>query len=123
MFIKGNVYTRQQISAAVGGGTQDCLSHAMNRVVAICLKLDMNPQAPLIMLVGCGRDKERYSEVLCDEQRKEPIPLFIKKTSNVWEFHGHFNVREHSKSASIIADLERTAGRDDVYMVIHFEEV
>lgn len=122
VFIKGNTYTRQEISAEVGGGTQDCLSHAQNRVVAIYLKNDMNPQAPFVMLVGSGRDRERYSEFLCNEQRNEAVPLFTKKTSNAWEFQGHFKVREHSKNPSIIADHERTAGRSDVYMVIHFEE-
>jgi hypothetical protein len=123
MFIKGKADTRQQIALeAGGGGTQDCLSHARNRVVAICLRLDMNPQAPFVMLVGSGRDKKRYSEALCNEQKNEAVPLFIKRTANSWEFQGHFRVREHSKSPNIIAKHERTAGRSDVYMVIYFEE-
>jgi len=68
-FGKGTTYTREEISAKLGGGTQDCISHVRNRVVAICLTRDMNPQAPAIMLVGTGRDKIRYSEIYVTNKR------------------------------------------------------
>jgi hypothetical protein len=123
MFRKGKTYTREQITAKVGGGTQDCISHAGNRVVAICLTHDMNPQAPLIMLVGNGRDKKRYSEILCNEQKNEAVPIFLKRKPNSWEFAGYFRVLRHSKAPDIISEQQRMAGRNDVYMVIHFEEV
>ena len=123
MFGKGKAYTREQISAQVGGGIQDCISHVRNRVVAICLTRDMNPQAPAIMLVGTGRDKIRYSEILCDEQKNEAIPIFLKRKPNAWEFEGYFKVLRHSKSLDIISEHQRTAGRNDVYMVIYFEGV
>lgn len=123
MFIIGQKYTRKEISSEVGGGLMDCLSHCGNRVVAVCLKREMNPEAPFKMLVGCGPDKERYSEILCNEQGFEAVPIFVKAAINEWEFYGNFTVSHFSKDPAIVAIHEETAGRRDVYMVINFEEV
>lgn len=123
MFIEGRAYTRQEISNKVGGGIQDCISHKDGRVVAICMVRDMNPQAPLVLLVGKGRDKERYSDILCNSQRTEAIPIFLKKLANVWVFQGYFKVREHKKDAHTILQHEKTADRQNVYMIIWFEKI
>lgn len=122
MFIKGTTYTREYISAKLGGGIQDCISHTGRRVVAICLKRELNPEAPTVMLVGTGRDKCRYSDILCNEQN-EAVPIFLKKSSRSWEFMGRFRVVSHSKEPDTIGAYQRTSGRNDVYMIIHFEEV
>ena len=81
MFEEGGTYTRREISDAVGGGRQDCLCHAGGRVVAICMRKDLNPEAPRVLLVGTGPMKSRYGESLCTEQRDEAIPVFIKMSS------------------------------------------
>ena len=101
----------------------DCLSHIGQRVVAVCMKKEMNPEAPFKLLVGKGRDKERYSELLITEQKNEAIPIFVKVHSNEWEFCGHFRVASFSKELNVITKHERMARRYDVYMIIHFDEV
>jgi hypothetical protein len=123
MFEKDKCYTRQEISAKVGGGVMDCLSHAGKRVVAVCMKKEMNPEAPFKLLVGSGPDKKRYSEILCTEQRNEAIPIFIKLANNSWEFQGNFKVENSSKDKQIIDVNAERAGRKDVYMLIKFKEV
>lgn len=123
MFTKGKHYTRNEISKVVGGGLQDCLPHVGNRVVAVCMKKDMNPQAPHVMLVGKGRDKERYSEILCSIQQNETVPVFTKKDTNAWEFEGFFSARQHSKEPRVIVDNEKTSGRSEIYMIIYFQEM
>ncbi len=123
MFQKGIAYTRQHILAAVGGGLQDCLSHSGGRVVAVCLRQDMNPEAPLVMLVGVGPIKRQYSKILCNEQKNDPVPIFIKRSSNAWEFQGNFKVDRSSAELAVIAEHERASGRNDVQMVIRFIEV
>lgn len=123
MFNRDQVYTRNQISEKVGGGIQDCISHQNGRVVAICMRRDKNPQAPFLLLVGKGPQKEHYGEFLCNQQRTDAIPIFVKKQTNAWEFAGYFKVKSHTKDPDVIARQERTAGRNDVYMIIEFEEV
>jgi hypothetical protein len=123
MFRKGSSYTRQEISVAVGGGLQDCISHSNGRVVAICVRPEMNPESPLVLLVGKGRDKQHYSKILCTKQRNDSIPVFTRKGRNSWEFEGNFRVKKSSVDSGIIAEHEKTSGRTDVQMVIHFVEV
>ena len=123
MFKKGSTYTRQDISAAVGGGLQDCISHSNGRVVAICMRPDMNPKAPSVLLVGAGPDKKHYSTILCTDQKNEAVPIFTRRSNSAWKFEGNFRVKSSSVDPNIIAEHQRTSGRTDVQMVIHFVEV
>jgi hypothetical protein len=123
MFEKGQCYTRQEISTKVGGSVMDCLSHTGNRVVAVCMKKEMNPEAPFKLLVGSGPDKKRYSDILCTEQKNDIVPIFVKLANNCWEFRGNFKVEKSSKDKLIIEPHEKGAGRRDVYMLIKFREV
>jgi hypothetical protein len=123
MFKEGGIYTRQKISETVGGGTQECLCHVGGRVVAICMRKDMNPEVPRVLLVGAGPIKHKYSNILCSMQQNEAIPVFIKKYSKAWEFQGNFKVDNNSVDASVIAGYERTSGRNDVQMIVYLARV
>lgn len=123
MFKKGSSYTRKDITAVVGGGVQDCISHSKGRVVAICMRPDMNPEAPSVLLVGAGPDKKHYGTILCTEQKNEAVPVFTRQSNNAWEFEGNFRVESSSVDPYVIAEHERSSGRTDVQMVIHFVEV
>ena len=119
-FEKGKSYTRKDISDKIRGGIQDCLPHFDNEVVAICMRQDLNPNAPKIMLVGKGRDKIKYSEILCGQTKA--VPIFIKNAVNDWKCQGYYKAAEHSKDPNVIIDHGRTSRRKDIYMVIHLEE-
>ena len=112
MFAKGENYTRQQIAAKLGGSIQDCLPHKDGRVVAICMKPEMNPHAPSTLLARRGRDRERWSDHLCSQQKDEAIPVFVKIENKAWKFEGSFKVVKCSRNVT-----DR-----DVYIVIHLEE-
>ena len=119
-FEKGKSYTRHDISGKVRGGTQDCLPHFNNEVVAVCIRQDLNPSAPKIMLVGKGRDKIKYSDILCGQTNS--VPIFLKRGVNDWQFQGYFKTAKHTKDPNDIIEHGRTSGRKDIYIVIHFEE-
>ncbi|HEY3276299.1 MAG TPA: hypothetical protein VGJ94_06730 [Syntrophorhabdaceae bacterium] len=123
MFRKTESYTREDISTAVGGGLRDCLSHSGNRVVAICMRKEMNPEAPLVLLVGEGPQKKKYSEILCRDQKNDPVPIFIKQPNGSWKFHGNYKVKNNSVEPALIKRYQSKSGRTDVQMVIHFTEV
>ncbi|HEY3278712.1 MAG TPA: hypothetical protein VGJ94_19015 [Syntrophorhabdaceae bacterium] len=122
MFKKNQFYTRIEIAEEVGGGgLQDCLVHSGGRVIAICMRKDMNPDAPDILLVGTGPDKQRYSKFLCEFQLNDSIPIFTK-TDSGWKSHGYFKVKNFSVDANLIKKHESQSGRNDVKMVIEFME-
>jgi|WetSurMetagenome_2_1015567.scaffolds.fasta_scaffold196578_2 hypothetical protein len=123
MFRKGNTYTRQDISAAVGGGVQDCISHSGGRVVAICMRPDMNPGAPHVLLVGKGPVKEHYGVILCTEQTNDAVPGFTRQSTNFWQFEGNFKVESGSDKPATIENHKRRSGPNDIQMAIHLVEV
>ena len=90
-FEYGNHYSRREIHERLGGSMQACFPHIDGQVVCACLRYDLNPEAPEVLLVGDGPDVREYGNVLC--QQNAPIPIFIK--DNV---HWHDVIREFPRN-------------------------
>lgn len=90
MFNVGSEYTRNYIHDRLGGSKQSYLPTKSGKVVAACVKLEMNPQAPNIVL--CGRGKVIASAGATLAKQHEFIPIFIKRGTNRWEYRGEFKV-------------------------------
>lgn len=90
MFNVGCEYTRDDIHDRLGGSKQSYLPTTSGRVVAACVKLEMNPQAPKVVL--CGRGKVIATAGASLAKQHEPIPIFIKRGVNRWEYQGTFKV-------------------------------
>ena len=118
-FQRGESYTRAEIHAAVGGGLQDYLPHRDGRVVAACLSPELNPEAPRVVLPGRGPEIQRWAEVFA--KQREPVPTFLKRGSNDWEYVGDYRVRRLETGRSEINAQRYATGRDDVSMVLHLE--
>lgn len=97
----GSLYTRDQIHARLGGGLQDYLPHKNGRVVCGCFRTDTNPDAPEVILPGIGPDIQKWARVF--RNQKNPIPVFIKKESNGWEYVGDYKVDRWTDDPSEIA--------------------
>jgi hypothetical protein len=69
MFELGVSYTREQIHAQLGRSLQSYLPHVGGRVVAACLRLDTNPDAPAVILVGMGDGIEHAAELFGESLR------------------------------------------------------
>src|ERR1700683_376110 len=85
-FVVGRCYSRKEIAAKVGGGTQNYLPHRNKHVVCGCFRLDLNPKAPREILPANTDDKKRWAEQLY--QQREAVPIFIKKRTDKWEYQG-----------------------------------
>ena len=119
MFERGKTYKRQEISAVLGGGVQDYLPHSEGRVTYGAFSLDLNPQAPRVILPGNGPEIVKWALVFADQ--REPVPVFVKKRSNEWTYMGDYRcVRMVDDPAVIEAFAEKT-GRDDISMVLYLE--
>ncbi len=109
MFNVGSDYTRDYIHDRLGGSKQSYLPTTSGRVVAACVKLEMNPQAPKVVLCGTGKVIASAGALLA--KQNEPVPVFIKRGINRWEYQGTFNVSEVHTSGpqfeALVAASER----------------
>lgn len=90
MFNVGHEYTRDEIHRKLGGSKQSYLPTVKSRFVAVCLRLDLNPRAPHVVL--CGRGPIIAAAGLALSNQRGPVPVFIKRASNRWEYMGMFIV-------------------------------
>ncbi len=117
MFEEGVSYTREDIHAQVGGSVRSYLPHVGGRVVAACLRLDTNPDAPSVILAGTGEGIEYAAELLVT--RGTPVPAFIKRGTGEWEYVGEYAVHQSSQDATELGAQARRSGRDNLTRVIH----
>jgi len=118
--IRGQRYSRDEIAAHFGGSAIEYLPTVKGRVVCACLRPDLNPDAPQVILVGRGPIIEGSADLLCEQ--RDLIPVFIKQRTNEWELVGHYAVERCSQAAEEIVRHQTAAGRDDVTRVIYLRE-
>ena len=108
---RGQHYTREEIAAAHGGSIIEYLPRAGGRVVCACLRTDpdFNPEAPRVILPGRGRDIEDSAADLVEQ--RGPIPVYLKRATNVWEYVGDYEVESYSRLPTDIARYEAQTGR------------
>ena len=100
-FQLGEKYTRSEISRLLGGSEVEYLPTENNRVVCGCFTLDHNPEAPMVVIPGTGKVIEREAKLFCAQNY--PIPVFIKRRVNEWEYVGHYKVDKFSTDPAEIA--------------------
>jgi len=110
MFKIGREYTRDEIHGYLGGSKQSYLPTVAGRVVAACVKPAMNPRAPNIVLCGNGRIIRSSGLTLAGQH--EPLPVFIKRGTNRWEYLGKFKVIASHSSGPKFEALIANSGRN-----------
>jgi hypothetical protein len=90
MFEKGKSYTREEIHAVVGGNKHSYLPRKKGKVVAACLRPDLNPDAPHIILCNSCPPERTAGEQLA--RQGGVIPVFLKENTSSWKFQGLFRV-------------------------------
>ena len=83
-------FTRIEIDNRVGGSQQSYLPDLGGRIVAACLKLEHNSDAPNVIICGNGPKIAKTGEFLANQQ--ETIRVFSKNRSNRREYKGMFKV-------------------------------
>lgn len=100
-FTLGQKYTRREISQLLGGSEIEYLPTENKSVVCGCFTLDHNPEAPNIIIPGTGKVIEREAKIFCEQQH--PIPIFLKRRVNEWEYVGHYRAEKFSTDPAEIA--------------------
>jgi len=110
MFTIGSEYTRDEIHEHLGGSKQAYLPTVSGHVVAVCVKPDLNPRAPNVVLCGNGPIIASAGAALAEQH--EPLPVFIKRATNRWEFQGMLKVIASYTSGTQFDALVAGSGRD-----------
>jgi hypothetical protein len=116
MFKIGSPYSRSEIHGQIGGGLQSCFLVSSRTVVGVCLRPDLNPHAPKIVLVGFGPQKEKAAETLYGQGTA--VPVFMKVSVNRWTFRGMFTAVKCSSLNSDVSFHSEGSGRTDVSKVL-----
>lgn len=108
---QGQPYTREEIAKAHGGSAIEYLPRVGGRVVCACLRTEpeYNPEAPEVILPGRGPVIEESAAALIEQ--RGPIPVYLKRGSNSWEFVGYYEVERSSRLPADITPYEIQTGR------------
>ena len=109
MFALGCDYTRRQIHAHLGGSVVSCLPTRRGVIVAACLSKAFSPQAPEVML--CGRGVRTTPLSAAFARQKAPIPVFMKRAANQWQYRGRFVVAQSFVSGARFESFIAGSGR------------
>lgn len=123
MFEVENNYTREEIAAELGGSAIEYLPRVGGKVVCACLRPDLNPDAPQIILAGFGLQVEESAKALCEQPRKA-MPVFVKQQTNAWKYVGDFTFDRFSTEPEEIRKQETLSGRsgrDGISRIIHLK--
>jgi hypothetical protein len=118
MFNIGTEYTRDKIHECLHGSKQSYLPTVSRHVVAVCVTLKLNPCAPNVVLCGNGPIIASAGAALA--RQHEPLPVFIKRATNRWEYQGKFKVIASHSSGPQFEALVAGSGRNpsDVSLAI-----
>jgi hypothetical protein len=115
----GETYSRIEINKMLGGNIRDYMPISKDAVVCVCVTMEMNPDAPEIILVGKGAPTEKAAQKFLEQ--RWAVPLFIKQRENEWEYKGDYRARSTEQDSNRVAALGARAGRLDVVMAIYLE--
>lgn len=110
MFKIGSEYTRDEIHEHLGGSKQAYLPTVSGHVVAVCVKPGLNPRAPNVVL--CGDRRVIASAGAALAKQREPLPVFVKRATNRWEYQGMLRVIASHSSGPQFDALVAGSGRN-----------
>jgi hypothetical protein len=118
---RGALYTRSEIHRELGGGIQEFFPHVDGKVVCGCFKSDLNPEAPNEILPGNGPEIVRWATRFYEQH--SPIPVFLKRRTNQWEYVGNWIAESLTSDRSEIAKRQQRTSRADISMILNLTEV
>src|SRR6476661_8649936 len=121
--IKGYRYTWSEIVDETGadGSPPYYLLHRAREVVAGCFTVELNPEAPLVVLAGNGPQIRELADTFCAQTGS--IPVCVKSGMGEWLCSGNFKLVRSSTDPAEIARYSAQAQRSDVYKLLFLQEV
>lgn len=99
MLIVGKTYTRDETVVELGGGSNiSYLPTKGGRILGGRFRLDLNPLAPDVVVVGHTAPIENPARLFGSS--KNPVPVFIKEAINKWRYKGLYRCKRQSFAPS-----------------------
>lgn len=114
--VRGGFYGWHQIGAVVGHEPHGYLTEVHGAIVCGCFVLDLNPDAPDIVLPGTRKDWIKKAHLFADQQTA--IPIFLKGEGLPWEYVGDYAVESMTQNQAEIAIHQQRSGHEDIGMVL-----
>jgi hypothetical protein len=92
MFEINKEYTRDYIQNSCGGSKDAFLPTLNGKVVAACLRADLNPHAPEVIICSDAPAARAAGKTLA--RQAEAIPVFIKLETELFRYVGQYAVSE-----------------------------
>jgi hypothetical protein len=108
MFELNKDYSRENIHQTVGGNKDSFLPASNGKIVAACLRLELNPRAPEYIVCNSGASARAAGLTL--SRQAEPVPVFIRQDSDRYRFVGHFAAQETYTTQVECAPFTQGAG-------------
>jgi len=117
---QARLLTTAQLAAATAGG-DDYIRTKNSIVKGLALRLDINPGAPDVVVVGTGSRIQSRAELMLESQAV--VPAYIKRRINGWEFLGTYRATAYGTDEETIDSYLGTRPRADVAGILFLEEV
>jgi hypothetical protein len=108
-FDVGSFYTLDEIRAVLGGETMSYLPQKGSRIVCGRFTVEMNPDAPEVILVGDPPKVQRKAQLLA--RQGGVLPVFLKSAPGRWQYHGLMEVVEYVTDMQVVGPIAAKAGR------------
>jgi len=127
MFELGRAVTREYIASVLGGSAEPYLPQDQTgRVVAACVRFDLNPDAPEVILPGTGPVIEASAKEFC---KGYAVPTFVKLAVGEWMFVGRYRVVRRTTDLEVVEQHQAKAellgrgrkGSERITMVLYLE--
>lgn len=109
-FTIGREYSMAEIRAVLGGETMSYLPQHGSRIVCGRFTKEMNPDAPLRVLVGDPPKVQRKAELMARQGGR--LPIFMKLGPGRWLYHGTMTFVEYITDPRRVEAAARKAGRE-----------
>lgn len=123
-FSKNREYKRADIQKILGGELQSYLPQRSGIILAACLSIESNPDAPCEVQVGNAPKVVKKAEIL-SEQPETRFPVFIKarRADKIYKFIGYYRFKSLSRNKIAIKNAEEKSSRHgELAYILHLIE-
>lgn len=93
------ILTTPQLAEKLAGG-DSYIRTKDNIVKGLAITIELNPEAPEIIVVGNGTRIRANARLLLEQQ--EYVPVYLKQTVNAWKFLGKYKADRYSQDPKVI---------------------
>lgn len=104
------VINTAKLAEHTAGGV-DFIRTRAGMVRGITIRLDLSPDAPEIILVGMGKQRQQRARLYFESAIS--VPAFFKRGGDAWEYIGNYRAVDYSESKDVIAKYSIGRRRPD----------